>query len=101
MASAIQHFTYGRAHVDREQIAVDETVTISADMTNTGSMPGDEVVQLYMTHEGIKSAALHELRGFQRIHLNRGKTKTVAFTLHDVTSALWMSLEGDASNEEQ
>jgi beta-glucosidase len=76
-------FTYGRARVDREQITADETVTISADVTNTGSMPGDEVVQLYLTHDGVKGAALHELRGFQRIHLNRGETKAVAFTLHD------------------
>jgi beta-glucosidase len=46
-------------------------------------MPGDEVVQLYLTHDGVKGAALHELHGFQRIHLNRGETKTVALTLHD------------------
>jgi beta-glucosidase len=32
-------FTYAGAHVDREQITADETVTISADVTNTGSMP--------------------------------------------------------------
>jgi beta-glucosidase len=58
-------------------------VTISADVTNRGTMDGDEVVQLYLTHEGEAGAALQELHGFQRIHLARGQTKTGTFTIRD------------------
>lgn len=76
-------FNYSSVRVDREQIDADGAVTIAADVTNTGSMPGDEVVQLYLTHDGVQGAALKELHGFQRIHLNRGEMKTVTFTLHD------------------
>ncbi|HEX3472999.1 MAG TPA: glycoside hydrolase family 3 C-terminal domain-containing protein [Silvibacterium sp.] len=75
-------FAYSGLHINPEQVAADGTVIISADVTNTGSMPADEVVQLYLTHEGVPGAALKELRGFQRIHLNRGEKKTVTFTLH-------------------
>jgi beta-glucosidase len=46
-------------------------------------MPGDEVVQLYLTHPGITGAPVRALKGFQRIHLDRGEKKTVSFVLRD------------------
>jgi len=52
-------------------------------VTNRGAMDGDEVVQLYLAHVGIAGAALKELRGFQRIHLARGQTRRVKFSLRD------------------
>jgi beta-glucosidase len=45
-------------------------------------MSGDEVVQLYLTHPGVPGAPLRALKGFQRIHLDKGEKQTVAFTLH-------------------
>ncbi len=66
-----------------ESIAADGTVTISADVTNRGAMDSDEVVQLYLMHDGVAGASLKELRGFQRIHLAHGQSKTVTFSLHD------------------
>jgi beta-glucosidase len=64
--------------------------TISCDITNTGSRAGDEVVQLY-THELVTSVTTYEknLRGFERIHLNPGETKSVTFTLTRDDLALW------------
>jgi beta-glucosidase len=44
-------------------------------------MDSDEVVQLYLLHDAVAGAALKELRGFQRIHLARGQSKTVTFDL--------------------
>ena len=62
---------------------LDPTLVVSADVTNRGAMDGDEVVELYLTHQGVAGAALQELRGFQRIHLARGQTRTVSFSLRD------------------
>jgi len=65
-------------------------VTISVDITNTGARAGDEVVQLY-THELVTSVTTYEknLRGFERIHLNPGETKTVNFALTRDDLGLW------------
>jgi beta-glucosidase len=76
-------FQYSSPRVSNESIAADGDVTISADVTNRGAMDGDEVVQLYLTHQGVPGTALKELRGFQRIHLSRGQTKAVTFSLRD------------------
>jgi beta-glucosidase len=64
--------------------------TISCEVTNTGPRAGDEVVQLY-THELVTSVTTYEknLRGFERIHLNPGETKTVTFVLTRDDLALW------------
>jgi beta-glucosidase len=65
-------------------------ITITLDVTNTGSREGDEVVQLY-THELVTSVTTYEknLRGFERIHLKPGETKTVTFTLKPGDLALY------------
>jgi beta-glucosidase len=65
-------------------------VTITCDVTNAGSREGDEVVQLY-THELVTSVTTYEknLRGFERIHLKPGETKTVSFALTRDDLALW------------
>jgi len=76
-------FTYGKPHVDREKISANNAVTISVDVTNTGSMAGDEVVQLYVKHAGLAGAPLRALKGFQRLHFERGEKKTVKFVLRD------------------
>jgi beta-glucosidase len=66
------------------------TVTVTCDVTNTGSREGDEVVQLY-THELVTSVTTYEknLRGFERIHLKPGENKTVNFILKPEDLALW------------
>ncbi len=76
-------FAYSKPSVDNHFVAFDGSLTISSDVTNKGIMASDEVVQLYLTHEGVAGAALRELRGFQRVHLRPGQTKTVTFKLGD------------------
>ena len=53
------------------------------DVTNTGKVRGDEVVQLYLKQE-ISSVTVYDydLRGFERVSINPGEKKTVEFTLH-------------------
>lgn len=74
-------FQYRRPAVNAESIAADGSVKISTEVTNRGVMDGDEVVQLYLTHAGVTGAPLRELRGFERVHLSRGQSQTVTFSL--------------------
>jgi len=61
--------------------APEESHLASVDVTNTGSMAGDEVVQLYLSHPGIPGAPLRALEGFQRVHLKSGEKRRVSFAL--------------------
>ena len=60
----------------------DKFLTISATVTNTGKVAGDEVVQLYVrSPEGSGDRRLHHLEGFKRVTLAPGESKTVTFAL--------------------
>jgi beta-glucosidase len=76
-------FAYGGAKVSQASVSADGSVAVSVEVSNRGAVAGDEVVELYLTHTGVAGAARRELRGFQRIHLGRGESKTVSFTLRD------------------
>jgi beta-glucosidase len=76
-------FAYSQSNVDHASISASDAVTISANVKNTGSVAGEEVVQLYLTHTGDSGAPLRALAGFTRIHLERGETKSVKFVLRD------------------
>ena len=56
---------------------------VSVDVSNTGGMAADEVVQLYLSHSGNPGAPLRELKGFQRVHLKSREKQRVTFTLQD------------------
>ncbi len=65
-------------------------LTASADVTNTGSRPGEEIVQLYVRLLGTSVAQpVRALKGFQRISLAPGETKKVTFDLVPDDFALW------------
>lgn len=80
-------FSYSTAHLIPSQSpslmekGVISTVTV--DVTNTGKMKGDEIVQLYIHQKSGNSVVrpVKELKGFQRITLNPGEKKTVSFTI--------------------
>ncbi len=75
-------FAYSDLRISPTSLTPDGTVDISVKVENTGSRTGDEVVQLY-THQITASVArpLKELKGFERVSLEPGKSKTVRFTL--------------------
>ena len=66
------------------------TLTVSVDVKNTGTRVGEEVVQLYVKHESSSlEHPAQELRGFQRIALRPGETKTVEIPLLASSLAYW------------
>ncbi len=77
----LSYTTFDYANLKIEQQA--NTVTISVDVTNSGERTGDEVVQLYL--RDIEASVVRpnqELKGFKRISLEPGATKTIVFELH-------------------
>lgn len=80
-------FSYGNLRFDRNRISPSDSVTITFDVKNIGDVPGDEVVQLYI-RDDVSSVTTYDkmLRGFDRIHLSPGETKTVSMILspHDL-----------------
>ncbi|MBP3983523.1 glycoside hydrolase family 3 C-terminal domain-containing protein [Pseudoxanthomonas helianthi] len=82
-------FDYGGLRIAPLKQKADGKVTVSVDVRNTGDRAGDEVVQLY-TRDLVSSVTTYEqnLRGFERIHLAPGETRTVSFTLAPADLAL-------------
>ncbi|MFL5578811.1 MAG: glycoside hydrolase family 3 N-terminal domain-containing protein [Gemmatimonadaceae bacterium] len=75
-------FAYGAPRVSPAQIPVTGRTTVSVDVTNTGSRAGDEVVQLYIRDRvSMATRPLQQLRGFRRVALRPGETRTVTFEL--------------------
>jgi beta-glucosidase len=75
---AIDHLRVDKSLLD----TAGDAVTIRVDVTNTATRAGDEVVQLYIRDEEATVARpVKELRGFQRLHLEAGECRTVAFRL--------------------
>ncbi len=76
-------FNYSDAKATPEQFAAGGVLTVSVRVTNSSSVSGDEVVQLYLSHPGIDGAPIRALAGFQRIHLAAAASQSVSFTLRD------------------
>jgi len=65
-------------------------LTVSADVTNTGTRAAEEVVQLYVRLQGTSVALpVRALKGFQRISLSPGETRKVTFQLGPEAFAFW------------
>ena len=83
-------FDIGAPRLSATQIKSDQAVTVSVEVRNTGKVAGDEVVQLYL-HDVVSSVTrpIKELKGFRRVTLAPGETKTVQFILDREAFALW------------
>ena len=75
-------FSYSDVTLSANEMAKNGSVTATVTVTNTGKRDADEVVQLYV-HDLVASIArpVKELKGFERIHLTAGESKTVTFTI--------------------
>ena len=76
-------FSYGDVQLSKSSISPAEVVTASITVTNTGNYDGEETVQLYI-QDVVASVAqpVKELKGFQKIFLGKGESKTVNFTIN-------------------
>ncbi|KAL3444229.1 glycoside hydrolase superfamily [Aspergillus insuetus] len=72
----------------REDI-FDELVTITAKITNTGKLAGAEVAQLYLSLPKAARAPVRQLRGFDKVLLEPGETKTVRFSIQRRDLSVW------------
>ena len=76
------NFELSNLRLSSKQIALNGTLTVSADVQNTGSRDGTEVVQLYIRDlVGSLTRPVKELKGFERVALRAGEKRTVTFTL--------------------
>ena len=91
-------YAYANLALDATEVKEDGTVTASADVTNTGSRAGEEVVQLYVGFPGSKvDRPVKLLRGFEKVSLGPGETKRVSLPVkakdlayYDVGAKSWV-----------
>jgi beta-glucosidase len=76
------NFEYKNLKLDKSTFAEGDELEVSVEVTNTGNYDGEEVVQLYV-RDLVASITrpLKELKGFEKISLAKGETKTVTFKL--------------------
>jgi beta-glucosidase len=96
-------FEYGNLRLDRAEYARGEAITVSVDVTNTGSRAGQEVVQLYV--RDVESRLVRpekELKAFAKVALEPGETQSVTLTLderatsfYDDAQAQWVAEAGE------
>jgi beta-glucosidase len=83
-------FSYKNLIITPKQQNITGSLTVSVDVQNTGAREGTEIVQLY-TRDLVSSVTTYEknLRGFQRVSLKPGETKSISFTLTPADLSLW------------
>ncbi len=106
-------FKYSQFSISRLRARVGETLDINVKITNTGKLAGDEVAQLYIQDEyGSVPRPIKELKGYTRLTLHPGETKTITFHLpinllafydqelnHIVESGKYKLMIGSSSND--
>jgi beta-glucosidase len=76
------NFTYSNLKLSKSKIGVNETLTVEATVTNTGKVRADEVIQLYLTDVAATvTVPKYSLKGFQRVSLWPGASKTISFAV--------------------
>jgi beta-glucosidase len=83
-------FDYTNLTVDQPTTTTDGTLTVSVEVTNTANREADEVVQLYLHQRyGTASRPVRELKGFQRITLAPGESRTLVFPIGPHERRYW------------
>ncbi len=86
------NFTYSNLKVP-ETVTISENIPVTVQVTNSGDVNGDEVVQLYLSHsKAVNDGPKHSLVGFERINLDPNQTKEVRFT---ITSKQYASITSE------
>ena len=75
-------FKYSDLNLSSNTMSSSETLTASVTVTNSGNYDGHEIVQLYIRDKvGSLTRPVKELKGFQKLFLKKGESKTVSFTI--------------------
>jgi beta-glucosidase len=75
-------FAYGSPHLSAPRMRLGGSLTVSAEVANTGAVEADEIVQLYIRQLAASlTQPVRELKDFRRVHLKPGEKQTVEFTL--------------------
>jgi beta-glucosidase len=95
-------FNYKNLKLNNSTLTADGILTVSVQVTNSGNYDGAEVVQLYLRDVvGSVTRPVKELKGFQKIFLKKGETRTVEFALGEKdlrfynSDLKWVSEPGD------
>lgn len=77
-------FEYNNARISANTMSLGSSLNVSVDVKNTGNYDGEEIVQLYI-HDKYASVTrpVKELKGFEKISLQKGESKTVEFTIDE------------------
>jgi beta-glucosidase len=107
-------YSYSAPKLSSGTFKKDETLSVTVDVTNTGEIDGEEIVQMYI-RDKVSSATrpVKELKGYQRVALKAGETKTVSFDIdadslafYDINMAYCVEpgeftiMTGSSSNDE-
>ncbi len=83
-------FEYSNLRLSAAQMPAGGSITVSADIINTGKRDADEIVQLYVRDlVGSVTRPVRELKGFERVHLRAGEKRRVQFTLRAADLAFY------------
>ncbi len=85
-------FAISNVKLSKTEVKLGDSIEVTAEVKNTGTRTGDEVVQLYIHQQaGSASRPVRELKGFERVTLAPNETKTVRFTLGKNELQYWSS----------
>jgi beta-glucosidase len=95
----LSYTTYRYTHltIANPTLSPDGTLHVTADVTNTGAVAGDEIAQLYVSYQASRvDRPVKDLKGFTKVHLDPGQTKAVVFDVavkdlafYDVDASAW------------
>jgi beta-glucosidase len=74
-------FAYSGLKLSSSKLDAGQTLTVEAEVRNSGKIAGDEVAELYLQYPPADGAPIRALKGFRRVNILPGETKKVTFTL--------------------
>jgi beta-glucosidase len=84
------NFSYSNLKFSADKIKAGQSVEVTVEVTNTGSVKGDEIVQLYISDKTtLIVRPLKELKSFERVTLDPGQSKTIRFIIDPSMLSFW------------
>jgi beta-glucosidase len=87
-------FAYGEAVLNRRNISLTGSASLTVKVRNTGKRGGDEVVQVYIINRQDPSGPIKSLRGYKRVHISAGKSVPVKVDLANSAFAFFNPKSG-------